>query len=296
MIDVTDWEAASEEQLGTKPKQWLRDPHGELWLWKPATWNRTANGAEYLKGDHWAERIACSIARELGVPAAHAELATRIARPGTVCRTVLDDDDVLVHGNELLAEAGIVVADSHDRLGYTLDAVADVLARVDPPVEHPALGTAYEWFVGFLTLDACIGNTDRHQENWAVIERDGTRRLAPSFDHASSLGFLLSDDERVERLQTRDLLRTPERWAASARSRFEDNPGPVDLAVDGLLMVGRPARLHWLDSARGLRDLNASLSDVPAAVMSEPAREFARRVFASNVERLMSHRGLRVQS
>ena len=46
-------------------------------------------------------------------------------------------------------------------------------------------------------LDALIGNTDRHHENWGILVRRGRGVLlgevAPSFDHASSLGRELRD-------------------------------------------------------------------------------------------------------
>jgi len=49
-------------------------------------------------------------------------------------------------------------------------------------------------------LDAVIGNTDRHHENWGILLRRTKRRwmgmLAPTFDHASSLGRELRDETR----------------------------------------------------------------------------------------------------
>src|SRR5690606_14933665 len=51
---------------------------------------------------------------------------------------------------------------------------------------------------GYLVLDAVIGNTDRHHENWGILrKKTGTGYvgyLAPSFDHASSLGRELHDE------------------------------------------------------------------------------------------------------
>lgn len=47
-------------------------------------------------------------------------------------------------------------------------------------------------------LDAVIGNTDRHHENWGILrKRVGDRwqgMVAPTFDHASSLGRELRDE------------------------------------------------------------------------------------------------------
>ena len=56
-------------------------------------------------------------------------------------------------------------------------------------------------------LDALIGNTDRHHENWAVIQPGSVpnanprRTLAPTFDHGSSLSRELRDEERERRLR-----------------------------------------------------------------------------------------------
>jgi len=78
-LDVNSWRAAGVEQLGTKPKQWLRDDHERLWLWKAVTTNLSASG-RHAKGDDWAERIVTEIARQLGLPVAMTELAMREKR------------------------------------------------------------------------------------------------------------------------------------------------------------------------------------------------------------------------
>src|SRR5262249_33943882 len=44
--------------------------------------------------------------------------------------------------------------------------------------------------------DAVIGNSDRHQDNWSVIvSPSGARRLAPSYDHGSSLGSHIAEEQ-----------------------------------------------------------------------------------------------------
>ncbi len=56
-------------------------------------------------------------------------------------------------------------------------------------------------FAFMLAFDAWIGNVDRHQQNWGVIRRGRSIRLAPMFDPASCLG--------VELLEEHELLRGP---------------------------------------------------------------------------------------
>lgn len=75
-----------------------------------------------------------------------------------------------------------------------------------PKVLPSGVENAFDLFVGYLLLDAMIGNTDRHHENWGVLaRRDGsgcrTLQLAPTYDHASSLGRERLDQKRAARLQ-----------------------------------------------------------------------------------------------
>lgn len=248
------------------------------------TINRTSSG-DYLKGDDWAERIVTEVARELLVPVATTELACLGDGVGTISLAVVDDSEQLVHGNELLADDEVGGTDPHDRTGYTVDAVQQALTGA---TSATAGTSAFDCFVGYLVVDAVVGNTDRHQENWAVIQDlSGARRLAPSFDHASSLGFALSEDDKTDRLSTRDGNRTPEAWAAKARGRFEHQPDPVDVAVAALGMV-EPDRVSDLSGhlqALGVADI---VDRVPVDRMSESSRQFAIRVMESNRARLLS--------
>lgn len=197
-----------------------------------------------------------------------------------------DRTDSLVHGNELLADAGVVPQYAHDRAGYTVDAVARALSRVDPPVGLEELPQAFDWFAGYLVLDALIGNTDRHQDNWATIRSRAGRRLAPSFDHASSLGFLLSDAERDERLTTPDRQYSVEAYAARARSKFDGRPSPLDAAVEGLLLATATAQVHWKEVVSSAPDFADIFVGIPEERMSPAAKQFARALYQANLTSL----------
>lgn len=276
-VDVTGWLAAGVEQLGTKPKHWCEDPAGTMWLFKEVTRNRRADGSTYAKGDDWSERVAGAVADELGLPAARVDLALRrggdTVTYGVISRKVLADAESLIHGNELLAEIGVTGTSSKDRSGYTLVAVQNVLATVDPPLPGDEL-SAWDWWVGYIVLDALVGNTDRHQENWAVIG-NGTRRLAPTFDHASSLGFLLDDDDRQARLSTTDQHRTVAAYADRARSKFEGAPSPCAVAAKALAMCSDTARRRWVEQIRKLPSIQDLFDQIPQERASGPARAFA---------------------
>ena len=288
-MDVTDWPPVGEEVLGTKPKGWRADPQsGEHWLLKDATYSRRADGTSYQKGDDWAERIAGGIAERLGIPTARTELATDRRGDetclGVISRDVRAPGEALLHGNELLREP----LTGRDRSGYTLEAVRDALRDVQPPTGISAALSAWDAFVGYLVLDAVVGNTDRHEENWAALRRGGIRRLAPSFDHASSLGFLLSDTEREARLTTRDRGYTVEAWADRARSPFAGRRRVFDLALAALGTSSSHVRSQWLDRCQDVDRLVEPIWRVPDHRMTRAAREFAERLVRRNQERLMA--------
>ena len=289
-IDVSRWPLSGEEDLGTKPKRWLINPNtGERWLMKDATFSRPRDGLEYRKGDDWAERIAYAVAVVLGLPAAQVELSVdsrgERAVYGIICRSVLKDTEALVHGNALLAEQGDFIT-RRDRQQYTVEAIYRALVNHQPPTSTMGDLSTWEVFVGYLVLDAIVGNTDRHEENWAVIESESGRYLAPTFDHASSLGFLLSEAAKRERLSSRDRNRTPEGYADRAKTPFVGKPHPIAVVHEARILDGGDAADHWLDRPDRTDDLVAPIWAIPEQRMSTSAREFAERVLRHNWGRL----------
>ena len=118
--------------------------------------------------------------------------------------------------------------DGSRRKGLCKHVFSSVLKSVAPPAgqdSRPEMPTAADWFLGYLLLDALIGNTDRHHENWAVIESEGKQMLAPSYDHASCLGRELGDPERADRLRGGDRQRTVARYCERTRPALYEAPG-----------------------------------------------------------------------
>lgn len=281
-IDVSDWLPAGPEQLGTKPKQWLVGDDGELWLWKESTYNIGSDGVPYRKGDDWAEVVASRVATAMGIPVATVRLAHNDPKFGVVSRRVHQDDEDLEHGNELLAGIGVVSVDDHDRSGYTADNVERALADVGPPTSDRQPTTAFGWFVAYLLLDAVVGNTDRHQDNWAVIRGPAGARLSPSFDHASCLGFLLSDDERSERLTTSDENRGAAAYARRARSKLEGSPSLVEAALSGLRRLSVGGQRALAEMIYAAPDLESLVADIDPERFPPMAKAFAEAAHDAN--------------
>lgn len=287
VVAVDDWRPRGIEQIGSKPKVWLESPTGQHWLFKETGSNRSKAGP-YIRGDDWAEVAASEIARRMGLPAAATELASYKGRPGVISRSVTERRrrQGLVHGNELLGATFVGVGEYDERIHYTVDAVMNLLADVPGPFKWSRL-RADDYFVGYLTFDAIVGNTDRHHQNWGVIRDGSDMFLAPSFDHASSLGYLLSDEERQERLQTRDVNRTVVAYSRRARCPFVDAPTPLRAALAALTMLPRHRALAWLAGAStASTSVDEVLGTVPSSRLSDPARRFASKLVRLNHERL----------
>lgn len=298
--DVSLWRVVGEEFLGTKPKRWLApgpaDDGEVLWLMKDRTLSESDKFGTYPKGDDWSERIAAAVASAMDVPAAHVELAIKHvegAPPlvGVISKRIHDDNDSLVHGNELLQDYR-GTSNAWDMTGYSLEAVEKALRNVGPPAQSD-WHSAWHLFVGYVLLDAVIGNTDRHPENWAAVDSgdSANRTLAPSFDHASCLGFQLAAGDKAERLLSRDKNRHPEVWASKARTHFEGKPTTTQLALDALSTLAGGTARDLLNRIPTATQLDRLVDSVPDERMSDPDREFAKRMMRANVKRLtsMSH-------
>lgn len=277
--------------MGSKRKFWCLVGPSHRCLFKYARPNT---------GEDWAEKVAAEVAAVLGIPHARVELATHAEGAGSLSFSFLTEGDSLVHGNELLQE----LEPSYPREAnyrasrHTVGAMVGALLRpyiVAPRASKDAkIVTAAAWALGYLLLDALIGNTDRHHENWAVVELAGQagRRveLAPSYDHASSLGRDLSDEERAARLACRDRRRTVRSYAERARSALYLRSSdvrplhPIDAFREGLRCVPDDAERAWISRLRGLEDatLKAIVQRVPPSCMTEPARRFAAELLICN--------------
>jgi len=274
------------EAMGSKRKFWYRAPapnHGN-WLFKYPQPNT---------GQHWAEKVAAEVAACLSIHHARVELAVIQGERGSATESFARDRRELIHGNQILA--GVVLGYDatatfrHSR--HSLGNIWNALERVF--VSPDAARRAKQVLAGYLVLDAVIGNTDRHHENWGVLRRQVGDRLrgflAPSFDHASSLGRELLDERRARYLRDGRVGHYSENghggiyWSESGRR----GPSPLDL-VRYAVAEHRPM---FLPALQGLARLTLDavrdiVQRVPDDWMSPTAREFTTTLLRYNVQEL----------
>jgi len=284
------------EQLGTKDKFWFRggfiDSSVESeWLFKFPT-----EGT----GQHWAEKIAYEIAREMRISAPRVELAEFGLTKGsaTVSFTKANGYE-LYHGNQILHGF-----DSKYEQTKRFRHKAHTVGRIFEAIigsfrDKKASDRACTQMAGYLVLDALICNVDRHHENWGVVrKRKGEGwlgRLAPSYDHASSLGRELNDTatkkNRERYLRELGVEKYIERGRSPIFITGNEKHGlaPMELIKSCLKIQGLSQffedgieRLHYLNSAKFER----IISKFPPGWMSELEKEFAITLLIKTLEQL----------
>lgn len=212
-FSIANHQIVGEEQLGSKEKFWFRQD-GKLWLFKEARVIKTSSG-EVPTGEDWAEKVAAEIAHLLNIPAATVELADFAGHRGCASLNFTTPAQQLMHGNEVMA-GYLQDYDPEMRFqqsSHTVENIIKAIRAMFPKANEHRI--VLRQLASYLVLDALIGNTDRHHENWGLLwqvlvnidEFSEAARLekqydiAPSFDHASSLGRELLDEKRIDILR-----------------------------------------------------------------------------------------------
>lgn len=299
-VDVSDWEKSSlGEPGGDSGKDWLYQPEvaDAMWLFKAATLKevrvRVQDGGgtrTYRRGEDWAEKVCAELAAVIGLPAAKVEMAVRGGTEGCISLSVRPDRWQLHGAGAKLAEVDARYAVwSEDNkvanpIGHNLDNIVRILEDVSPPqVDRldPSL-SSFDVFAGYLLFDAWVANTDRHDQNWAILEdEDGREILSPSFDHGSALGSGMEADRHgVVDVGT---------WATRGFAhRFEGGQRRplLDFAQDALNRASSAARDRWVGAIESLEPetWETVLGDVPE--LSGETRRFVSALLHVNQERI----------
>ena len=300
-VSDINFNAEDLEQLGTKEKFWfLFAPEQSLkWLFKFSRENT---------GEHWSEKVAEQLCELLQIPHVEYDLARCNGRLGVISPNAIDDVERMVMGNEVLhnhspKEYPIPEQETEKYVRVKEHTVSRVLGCLDrsgvlPPKTDFDIDelNAGDVFCGYLILDALISNQDRHHENWAIIVNNetGERFLCPTYDHAASLGRELLDDEREERLNTRDKNRKVDQFICKARSELfnlKTDKKPL-LTIDAFYNAvdkRDKARVHWVSRLKEVREeeIRKIFLNIPDSVITETAKEFAIQMVLGNMNRIL---------
>jgi hypothetical protein len=236
-----------------------------------------------------------------GVAHAEVQLAIFEGQPGALSKSFLTSEHELYHGNQVLAGGlgGQTDYDSTKRFGQSSHTFENILSALTANLPTQAAAEATQQFAGYMTLDALIGNTDRHHENWGILRRPTAGGweswLAPSFDHASSLGRELQDDQLPKKCrrwfleQEGGIARYVERARGAIFDKVGDKHGPSPLELVRRCSTRYPAAFREALSAAAALDptrMEKVVAGSPVGMMSDLARVFAMEMMTYSLNEL----------
>ncbi|MEZ9338703.1 HipA domain-containing protein [Vibrio splendidus] len=290
------------EDMGTKSKFWYTDPETqEQYLFKSTHTEDKNEDTVVRTGEDWAEKIACELARLLGLPHAEYDLATHNGEQGIRTKKFTMEGDRLIAGNILIEDIVTNILNTVLEPKQQSHTVARVISAMDFIITMPPKGwepiknvqTAKEVFVGYVLLDCLISNQDRHNENWAMVTHtDGSKSLAPTFDHAASLGRNESDEKREAMLRPEQGRRDVSGYVKRCKSWYYiDGNRLKTLEAFAIFSSFVPeAAVEWLTRLESIRDeqIHAILDNFPAGYLSVIQKEFCFRLITENKQNILN--------
>ena len=286
IVEVKRESIRESEDMGSKDKFWYLHPKTEEgdWLFKYPRCNT---------GEHWAEKIVAEVAAVLEILHARVELAVFEEDKGSVTKSFAQEGQELIHGNQILARAvhGYDHRREYYQSSHTLANIWQTIDRVF--VESEDAEQEKCRLAEYVVLDALIGNTDRHHENWGILREQKDDRwegfVAPSFDHASSLGRELQDTRR-DRILAEDRIGDYVKKGRGAIYWSEDDRygcSPLELVQRATckypkLFFFALMKLKKLDE----RSVDNLVNRVPSDWMSSSAKKFAIALMCHNLKQL----------
>ena len=155
----------------------------KLWLVNPE--NKAIGLFKFTKSDytteHISEKIAMQLAKLIDIECMEVEIGKYNNRVGSLSYRINDDDENLIEGIQLINKYypnynPETLYDDINKEYYSLEMILNSLSN-------------YVFCREFLkrpVFDFLIGNTDRHQNNWAILQNE-IERLCPLYDNGSSL-------------------------------------------------------------------------------------------------------------
>lgn len=181
------------EGSGRGEKIWLQSPNGEIGLFKFPKVDPSISG---ITTEHISEHLAHQIGNILGVQTAHVEIGMYHGRIGCMSYLINKPDEMIVEGAVFITgrhpdyDIELLQEKTSGRY-YCLDHLLEVS---NSPI------VLVKW-IQMMLFDFVIGNTDRHQNNWAFLGKYDANKsvlignLCPLYDNGSSLCCYVKEDD-----------------------------------------------------------------------------------------------------
>ena len=163
-IDITEWnEIRYFNTKGTRNKCVVRNPlNDELYFFKTSI----QKDQKDYKTEFWSEIIASEIGNALGFNVLKYDIALHGNEIGCISKSMIGNEETLVEGISLLTGYdNTYTPESKDSYSeYTFQFIKKALNNFD-------LDSFVDDVIKVIIFDSIIGNSDRHQENWAFIAK-----------------------------------------------------------------------------------------------------------------------------
>jgi len=177
IFDFSSWleYKGASEGSGRSEKIWLENPeNGDIGLFKFTKSKYTT--------EHLSEKIAMEIAKLVDIECMKVDIGKYDNRVGSLSYRINKDGENLIEGIQLINKYypnynPETLFDDINKEYYSLEMILNSLKDYDFQRE----------FLKIPVFDFLIGNTDRHQNNWAILQKDEDVRLCTLYDNGSSL-------------------------------------------------------------------------------------------------------------
>lgn len=195
IIDYSDWKVygGAAEGSGRSEKIWLQSSDGKIGLFK---FPKIDPVDEKETTEHVSEHLAHMIGEILGVSTAVVDIGKYNGRIGSMSYFVCNENEILMEGIWFISakfpKYNIEkMQDEEDGRYYCVAHLFDSAPNLFSNRVH----------IEMMLFDFLIGNSDRHQSNWALliktslVDRSISIRRCPLYDNGSSLCCYVNSEE-----------------------------------------------------------------------------------------------------
>lgn len=224
-MDFSFWKEyeGTSEGSGRSEKIWLQNPDtGQTGLFKFKKDVETT--------DHVSECIAYDLACLLDISCAKFELGTYCGRDGSISYNIITKpDENLIEGIHFIS----FIYPTYDSERF-LDVVTQHKYSIEMIIKAIEKFVSIDSFLKMILFDYLIGNTDRHQSNWAMIADKNGMKWSPLYDNSSSLCAYIPESQIKSYLgkdMTRWLSLVDTKSKSLIRCKESDEKRPTHLSV-----------------------------------------------------------------
>lgn len=193
MINFNDGREIINRYLGSENKKTIIYNNQIYMIKFPDPVRDKYNPLSYMN-NQFSEHIGCKIFKSCGIPAQETVIGKYTLNNGQE-KIVVGCKDFTQDGSKLYEFSKLSKAVVSDNKKYAV-MIENVYSVINESGFIKNKSDIINKFWEMFVIDALIGNTDRHFDNWGLlIDIEENISFAPIYDCGSSLGALLSDDD-----------------------------------------------------------------------------------------------------